>query len=322
MAYFRFFIPNLLPQSVKIALYLDVDMLCVADLRGLFTLNLQGSLAACVKDRISKHKPLHPKSPKMPRLAFSKPYYNSGFLLMNLQKWRKDGLKRDDFAFFSHYKLIFHDQDMLNLFAKNQILTLPFEYNLLANAYIKAICVDEKWRFRYLFDYTRKELNHALLRPVIVHFTWWHKAWSVPYEIYNTKGKALGTYWWDVALQTPFFSDELKAIFANIKQSYLAEKDFKNFVAFSVLKQSQSVLGYLKMPFFVHKIFKKYDKIDNEALKMSPNFSPAEQNLANEIFSVCKKASKSLGRLISLPWEIFRTKYQCEKYGLGWVLGE
>lgn len=50
LTYFRLKIANVLPQEIQKCLYLDVDMLCLSDIREIFSIDLGGKICAAVKD--------------------------------------------------------------------------------------------------------------------------------------------------------------------------------------------------------------------------------------------------------------------------------
>lgn len=56
-------------------------------------------------------------------------YINSGFVIFNLDKIRKDNIKTKWFDLINKYKLIFPDQDALNIVCQHNELYLPSIYN-------------------------------------------------------------------------------------------------------------------------------------------------------------------------------------------------
>ena len=177
LAYFRLFIPRFMPKSCKICLYLDIDMLVLGDLRGLFALDMGDKCVGVVKDRRNNTKKLCPKSKNAKDIYFTGAYFNSGFLLINLSAWERENIMSRCFEIMKNYHLSAHDQDTLNAaIPHSKRLYLPFAFNLLVHSYIYASCKDEA--LRYKFDFTRKEMNVALKNPVILHFAGGYKSWS------------------------------------------------------------------------------------------------------------------------------------------------
>lgn len=306
---FRLFIPHFMPNLSR-CLYLDIDMLVFRDLRELFTLNLDDKIAAVVKDNVWVVRKAHKKVK-----AFREFYFNSGFVFINLDEWRKQDTLQKCFEYLTSHKVVFPDQDALNYaIPKEKALVLPFEYNLFSNTYGSVVCKDEKKSFA--LDYTRKEANFALANPAIVHFVSTYNPWANPLAFVDSKGKALGLYWWDIALQTPFFKDELEQDFNALKKATSTQKDFENAVAYSMLQHSKSFFGYFKMPFTLYKAFTNKNKFlaQNPILK---ELSPNEYNLARAIFGVAYRAftHKRKGRLLDFPYRIWRLKLRYEKYG-------
>lgn len=88
-----------------------------------------------------------------------------------------------------------------------------------------------------------------------------------------------------------------------------------------MMKCSQTLLGYVKMPFVVYRAFKDKEcgKIDKQnLLSQIPHFSPNEHNLAYALFGAAKRAweNKHKGRLLDLPHRVWRLKIRYEKYGI------
>ena len=120
----KFEIPQLLSEEKKV-LYLDCDLLVLKDISELFSLSLEQYIAGVVKDsgRIYNHDGLRAKISN---------YFNSGVMLLNLEKMRNEGttqkLVNAKIALNNH-KLV--DQDAFNIVFQNQTLLLPVKYNAL-----------------------------------------------------------------------------------------------------------------------------------------------------------------------------------------------
>lgn len=123
--YYRFLISEGLPKNVDTVLYLDSDILCLQDFTELFSHRFADKIAAVVPD-----------SPYMIEYAkqnfdFQNPYYfNSGFMLINLQNWRKNDISAKAIELLlqkNNFK--FYDQDVLNLLLTGYTDTLPKKYN-------------------------------------------------------------------------------------------------------------------------------------------------------------------------------------------------
>ena len=321
--YFRLFIIDFMPQSVSRCLYLDGDMLAFKDLRELWTLDLKGKAVGAINDNTLVKKTHRKRKTGL----FKDFYFNAGFLLINLDEWREQNTLEKCLEFLTIHKdkVLFADQDALNFaIAKDKTLVLPLDYNLFIGAFSNITCNDEKKKFA--FDYTRKEVNFALSHPAVVHFIAF-KPWVRPYVIVDTNGKTLGMQWWDIALQTPLFKDEYQQEFDEKKEQWQRDEIFGKYIAFLILQNSRTLLGYLKMPFAVYRAFKENERgeldLRNLALQI-PNLSPNEHNLAYALFGAAKRAweNKHKGRLIDLPHRVWRLKIRYEKYGIARAIAQ
>ena len=138
----------------------------------------------------------------------------------------------------------------------------------------------------------------------------------------DTMGKNFALYWWQIAWNVPYFSDELKAIFAIKRDNYLVCKDFGIYVANLINKCSQSFVGYLKMPFIVWNAFKEFDLNRNYMIDLRESSESLDRNLAFELLSVAARAwsKKSnferIFKFIILPLRIYHAKKHCKKRNL------
>lgn len=112
--YARLLIPELAPERVRRAIYLDADLLVRHDLSPLFSTELGGAVLGAVRDAsigTTSHLPL-----ARHLLAEPRPYFNSGVLVVDLPGWRSAGLTDRAFSYAEsgHPSLPFLDQDALN----------------------------------------------------------------------------------------------------------------------------------------------------------------------------------------------------------------
>ena len=87
--YFRLFLPELYPQFDKV-LYLDSDIVILADVADLFHTDMGDNLvAAAPDDIIQNNKVFQDYAEKVVGVAKYQNYFNAGVLLMNLDALRK-----------------------------------------------------------------------------------------------------------------------------------------------------------------------------------------------------------------------------------------
>ena len=124
--YSRLFIPSLLPKDINKVIYLDCDALIVDSLKKLWETNIDDYCCGAVLDGIN--------TSIKNRLGFKleENYINSGFLLVNLKKWRENNIESKFIHFMMENQNRFyqHDQGVLNNVFKNQFLILNPKYNL------------------------------------------------------------------------------------------------------------------------------------------------------------------------------------------------
>jgi UDP-D-galactose:(glucosyl)LPS alpha-1,3-D-galactosyltransferase len=134
--YLRLFIPEALPPDLDRFLYLDIDTMCVADLRPLWALPSGPHLLAAVRDLYTKtigHGWGVPGAEG--RLDPAAPYFNSGVLLVNAPLWREQKVTERCLDYLAQHRtrLRFPDQDALNLVNYGQWLRLPRQWNYMGS---------------------------------------------------------------------------------------------------------------------------------------------------------------------------------------------
>lgn len=133
--YYRLLVGEVLPESIKYVLYLDIDLIVLKDIRNLFDnypLNnkilgatqdygLCQSKAIPFQDKdkniIFESKISQQKNIAIPRAS----YFNAGVLLINLNEWRKNNILQKCLTINLNLKTQWHDQDLLNISCLNNV---------------------------------------------------------------------------------------------------------------------------------------------------------------------------------------------------------
>lgn len=105
---------DLIPNLPEKMIYLDVDTMCVSDIKQLFEIDVKDFDFAAVKDY-------------MGRFWIKRTYCNSGIMLMNLKRIKEDGLFEKCRNQINKVKMLMPDQTALNKHGKKMFL--PFKFN-------------------------------------------------------------------------------------------------------------------------------------------------------------------------------------------------
>lgn len=179
-AYFRLKIASLLPDFSK-CLYLDCDILVLKDLTNLFDTELADCVFAGVNDMDITEED------KIKRgLKKTSNYINSGILVMNLDKIRKENLEKHFFT-LARNTYQYHDQDIINIACEGKIKLLELKYNLPAFPFYS-----HGGEVKYagsVQNYTEAEIDDALRNKLIVHYLGNNKPWQKSEMFY-------GEVWW------------------------------------------------------------------------------------------------------------------------------
>ncbi|VEJ47480.1 glycosyl transferase family protein [Campylobacter jejuni subsp. doylei] len=278
LAYYRIKMASVLPQNLKICLYLDCDMLCFGDLRELLSVDINNYQAAVCLDgnNHKKNKKVFFSLKGREKYKFSniEKYFNSGFILVNLDRWRRDNIENKSIDFLKKFKTLYPDQDALNI-ALTEVLTLPMRWNLLLS-YVAANVNNSKKLFRdqskySSLHYTQYEFKTELNNIKIAHFiVESYKPWdklsygifgdnfeNIPYPFYKE--------YWLAAKNTPEFSLELMQIKEDIENSQIeslvnglgkrVEKEFKLYTLRTSYRKLRKAIVFL---YIINIIFIAY----------------------------------------------------------------
>lgn len=120
----RLFLPDLLPEEDKV-IYIDVDTIVVDDFSELWNIDITNYLIAGVKDLGLLNQLDYLDLMNLP----DDTYINSGVLIMNLGRMRKEKITSKFTTFVNRKKYRFPDQDALNKICYKKILMIDSKYN-------------------------------------------------------------------------------------------------------------------------------------------------------------------------------------------------
>lgn len=156
-----------LPSDCYKAIYLDSDLLVLADIQELWETDLENRAVAAVTDLCSPQ-------------TFTKRatrwinYCNSGVLVVDLEQWRGQHLGENALAFIRKHasELVYFDQDAINAVLEGRWKQLDLAWNFQTTAY---------HAYENKYDYLearQTELERAVQHPNIVHFIGDTKPWN------------------------------------------------------------------------------------------------------------------------------------------------
>lgn len=169
-ALLKFELPQLLSGIHKV-LYLDGDILIRDSLEELYDTNISGKFAAVCKDKRAEVFPAPFRKRLKIKHAF---YFNSGVMLLNLKLMREKNLSQK----LLHYKQNgindFMDQDAFNVVFEENVVYIPFLYNMLYSCWNRDSC--EALNAFYGLDLP--DLESFYTQAKLIHFCTPKKPWK------------------------------------------------------------------------------------------------------------------------------------------------
>lgn len=205
--YYRLLIPSLIDEEK--VLYLDSDIVVNGSIREMYETDLGDAYVGAIEDPgFDRHDKL--------RMDKSAVYFNSGMMLINLRKWKESGLQQKIIDFIEKHPedIWFPDQCGLNSVINGRWEKVPLKFNQISSIFNED--------FDDLYNcFSRKELQEARTKPVVIHYTGGSKPWhfrnSHPYK----------NYYWKYLKMTPY----RRAIYSDLRPLHLLKsmipKDFK-----------------------------------------------------------------------------------------------
>lgn len=218
--YFRLFIPSLFPQYEK-GIYLDGDITLNRDIADMFDEELGDNYLAAVLDEIIWSSKDFTYYARNALDVTEEQYFNSGVLVMNLAKFRKNDIENHFYKFVGtpYFSKVAPDQDYLNCLCKNQVLYLDKGWNKMPMG---------------------EELPDDKL--YLIHYNMFMKPWKY-------KDTMFGKYFWKYAEKTPYYK-ELREMQDNYTQES-KDKDTLNYnnlvkLAIDIADSDTNYKNYIK----------------------------------------------------------------------------
>ena len=172
--YGRFFVDEVVDESVDKVLYMDGDTVVTASLKGLMSIDITEYILAGVLDI------MHKERKAFLGMSDSDQYVNSGVLLLNMKKWREMNIQKKLIEFMNTYpkKLLTPDQDAINAVCGNEILRISPKYNFGWMLTERRLKWDyKKGKFPYSYEELLDVVKDSYAEVVIFHFFGKAKPW-------------------------------------------------------------------------------------------------------------------------------------------------
>jgi len=179
--YYRLFLAKLLPSEMDRVIYLDCDLIVKDDLKQLWEADFNNNYVLAVQDLWAPHISSMPGVPyqKLGLSANSK-YFNSGVLVINLQKWRADDITAQTISYLKIYQqdIRAHDQDVLNGLFADRWSELDPKWNLTP----AIIDLFSSWQES---PFSEEVYQRLIDSPSIVHFATNRKPWNSRHTLFK-----------------------------------------------------------------------------------------------------------------------------------------
>ena len=178
--FYRLFIAEMYPNYDK-AIYLDCDLVVIDDIAKLYNIDTEGNIFGVVVDDVIASNPQFREYAREGVGVDDSKYFNSGMLLMDLNKYREEDILNKFLHLLTTYNFetAAPDQDYLNVLCKDKVKYLERGWDRMS--------VDENYD---------GELH-------IIHYNNFRKPWcydDVPYQ----------KYFWEYAPKTNYYEDIMK----------------------------------------------------------------------------------------------------------------
>lgn len=204
VCYYRLLMLKILPEDVDKCFYIDGDMIIDTNLSDIYIAMTKDKIASVVvesfamtlKDNVLSHCYQIDDFKNFKHNALKYPYFNAGFMLLNIKKAKMLKLFERAMDFLNRNpNPPYADQDTLNAIIgqcyPNDIIYLPPEYNVFCDFGINKV----KWNKTSYYDHN--QIIKAIKNPKIFHYAGGHKPWLDYEQNHNN-------IWWQYCEMSPW----------------------------------------------------------------------------------------------------------------------
>lgn len=164
--YARLLLASILPADITRVIYLDSDTMAMSDIAQVWESDLEGKTLGAVNDPMRLFN-MHGRDLRGKRDLFAQglPYFNSGMLVIDLQRYAAAGIEQRlaEFEASGVLKRLYYDQDILNLIFRGDWQQLDWRFNI----------VDP-------------HMAHQAMDPIILHYTLQARPWTLRAGLFRT----------------------------------------------------------------------------------------------------------------------------------------
>ncbi len=187
--YYRLIAANILPKNIEKILWLDGDLIINGPIRELWETALGDLAIAAVTDESYCQQEIYQRL----QLDAAIPYTSAGVILINLAYWREHNATSRfmDCIRLHRERLLFHDQDTLNIVLQKEKMILPLTWNF-QSGFITS------WTYPSYPQSFQNDIFNTTQSPRIIHYSGPSKPWFRnslhPYRAYFEKYKTLSLW--------------------------------------------------------------------------------------------------------------------------------
>lgn len=170
----KIYLPEIL-QNLDKVIYMDGDTIVLKDLRELYDIDVSDVYAAVAKDGI-----YYRFSKEMAEMGLDKRgfYFNSGVMLYNLDKQRRDNIVEKLVEYIKTHEDFYGDQDVLNMVFGNKLKLMSYRYNCISTFFEAD---DLNFLSTYYGEPLPKETFYIYENATVIHYAG-DKPWDQNYK--------------------------------------------------------------------------------------------------------------------------------------------
>lgn len=162
----RIVLPDVLPQDIHKILYMDSDILVISDLKELYDTDISKYAAAMARNNSDVFEQVPEDKPS---------YFNSGVILINLDYWRKNNVSTKMLDCIHKNKLVFPDQDAINIILQGKVKKLDQKWNNQTNFLTTPLVpIDNGGIIHFIGSIKPWNVNPGRTPEVKIYYKYWN----------------------------------------------------------------------------------------------------------------------------------------------------